>query len=405
MMKTRFGRKTLIGICLATLLMGAVATVEAHDVPEEQVVRIDARLSPEQWRFLLHVPLTAVTDASLPVDAEGRLASETPISTLQPVAVQVIRNLDLRAERSLQPQQLSVALTSDGLALTIDATYRAASGDGLSANLNAFQSERLRPVVTELHVVRADGRATALKVTGAASRVLLDPSATDVVAQFTALAATTTLGWGDDILMLLCLLAVPLAVRAAAARVGVLIAGHAAGVLLYVVAHGLLATLAPFPAVVAPSVVVIAALYMLFGSRESIVRALAAVVGLLHGTMLAGAVAGDLPRSALHPGVAVAAFFAVVLITYVWLGALIGACRGWLAGRVRSDRLVAYGVAAFAIHTGLHHMADAAIAVDGDPFATVHAVPLVTVGWVVVILAAALLMRSTPPAPIAEARS
>ena len=74
-----------------------------------------------------------------------------------------------------------------------------------------------------------------------------------------------------------------------------MIGAQAIGVLIYRLAGERLTALAPFPAVIAASIVVIAAFYLLFGSRESIVGLLTGSVGILHGTTLARAFFEPLP--------------------------------------------------------------------------------------------------------------
>lgn len=382
---------TSVRLWLVSLAICLPVAIHAHDVIVEQVVRIEARLDGG-LRLRLQIPLTVVSDAGLPVTPDGRLSPEATSALLQPVGSQVLRKLDLRDEDPLRPETQSVTASEDGRALTVDALYRVNDLNGLSANLNAFQSQRLTPAVTEVVVNRPDGRTNHLRVSGPPTRVLLDPDTGNVAAQFAAHAARLTLRWGDGMLMLLCLLCVPITVKAAVTRVGALVAGQAVGVLLYPLAGQLLVTLSPFPAVVAASIVVIGALYVLFGSRESIVLALAAAVGVLHGSSLAGAFLEQVPNSGGHSIVAVLAFFGFALVAYVWVTALVLALRGWLSGVVRSERVIAYAVAIFAVHSALHHMSEAGSAVSSDAYMTTHSISLVTLGWLLVILIAAAAM-------------
>lgn len=384
-----------VGLCLS-------ATMAAHDIDVEQIVRVEAHID-SGLRIRLHVPLSAVTDAGLPATPEGRLGSDATPALLQPVGAQVLRRLDLREDSSLRPETLSVAADADGNAFTIDALYRVSSLDGVSANLNAFQSQPRRPVVTEMHVTRSDGQVNHLRVAGQATRVVLDPQAGDVARQFAAFAAHATLRWGDDMLMLICLLGAGIGARTAATRIGMLIGGLAIGALIYRLAGESLTALAPFPAVVSASIVVIAALYLLFGSREVIVLLLSGSVGVLHGTTLARAFLEPLPNSGVHHVAAGVAFFGFTLIELVWIAAFVFAGRGWLSGLVRGERVVAYAVTIFAVHSALHHMSEAGAAIDDGAFATTHAISLVTLGWLLVIVIAALTMRSAAPPSAAEA--
>ncbi len=395
-------RTTVLGVWLTAVVLLVPPSAQAHDVPEEQVVRIDAQVAGPRLRLRLQVPLNAVTDAGLSRTEEGSLSPDVTAGLLAPVATQVIRNLDLRGERSLASDALTVNRSADGRGLAIEVTFPVRSLDGLSVTLNAFQSQPLLPVVTELHVVRPDGRAIDVRVTGAAMRVLLDPHCDDVLARFTALAAHATVRWGDHMLMLLCLLGVPLAVGVAIRRVGVLIAGQAVGAVAFGLSARSIDALAPFPAVIAASMVVIGALYMLFGSREAILRVLAAGVGVLQGTTLARTLVDDLPFAGVHPMVAMTAFLGFAALAEVWLAAIIFTCRQWLSRQRLYDRWIAYALAAFAAHTALHHMADAGSAAGGDSFAVTHATALVTAAWVLVVIVVSLATRSAPRAQTAR---
>lgn len=385
-------------VWVVALGISVPATIRAHDVIEEQIVRISAQLeSGSRLRLQVQVPLTAVSDAGLRVTPEGRLSPEATPALLQPVGLQVLRNLDLRDDSSLRPETPTVTAAADGRGLTINALYRVSALDGLSARLNAFRSQPLTPVVTEVVVNRPDGRTNHLRVSGPAARMLLDPARGDVARQFAAQAARVTLGWGDEMLMLVCVLSVPIALKVAAVRVGALIAGQAAGMLVYRLAGESITAPSPFPAVIAASIVVIAALYQLFGTREGVVITLTAAVAALRGTSLASAFLDQVPNSGVHPNIAFLAFFGFAAVEYVWIAALVFAGRGWLSSVVRSERAITYLVVIFAVHTALHHMSEAGATISGNTFATNHAIPLVTIGWLGVIIISAVLMSGGRP--------
>lgn len=374
--------------CLLALLVFASPSLRAHTVAVEQVVRIAAGLAGGVLRLHLDVPLTAVSDAGLLLAADGTLPPDAPTTTLTGVATQVIRNLDLRSDRALRLSALTVVPSADRRALSIDASFQAASLAGVSANLNAFQSLQFKPVVTELDVERQDGGRNHIRITGAATRSRLDPGVREATTDFAARAARVVAGWQVGTLMLVALLATPLSTSAASRRIGTLVAGQVVGALVAVLAPRALEAAAPFPALIAAALVVLGALHMLFGTRETHARALAGAVGLLHGALTLPQAIGALPMAGAHGGAALISFSAVAVVAELWLAALAFTLREWLTRRGLPARVLEYAVGVFIVHSALHVMLEASPVASGT-FVGTYGATLVAVGCALLVLAVA----------------
>lgn len=388
--------------CLAAALLLASSGLQAHTVAVEQVVRIVAAVTNGVLHLHLDVPLTAVSDAGLVLAADGTLPPEATVATLTPVATQVLRSLDLRNERALRPSGVSVVPSSDRRRFSIDANFQVSDLDDVSANLNAFQSQQFKPVVTELDVRRSDGGTTHIRIDGPATRTVLDPGVRQAVASFAARAARAVAGWQVGTLLLLCLLATPLSPVEASQRVGALVLGQIAGALLGVLAPRALAVVAPYPALIASALVVLGGLYMVFGGRDVLVHALAGAVGVLHGALTMPALLGALPLAGAHAVAAVASFSTVGVAAELWLAALVFSLREWLTRRGAPVRVLEYAAGAFVVHSALHLMSEAS-PVSGASYLGTHAVVLVTLGCTLAVVAVAVARGGDPRGTVALA--
>lgn len=376
--------------CLVAVLLCVSGTVRAHTVAVEQLVHIVASVAGGMLQLHLDVPLTAVSDAGLVLTPAGTLPDEATAASLTPVATLVLRNLDLRDERALRLTAVAVVPSSDRRALSIDASFQAASLAGVSASLNAFQSQQFKPVVTALEVRREDGGINQVRVAGAATRTLLDPGMREVVSSAAGRAARAIAAWQAGTLMLLCLLALPLTVASASRRVGVLVAGQVVGALVGVLVPHAFNAVAPFPALVAGALVVLGGLHMLFGRREVVALVLAGIVGVLDGALASPQLIGALPMAGAHRTVAVVSFFGVAVVAVLWLAALLFSAREWLTTRRGVPaRVLEYAAGAFVVHAALHLMFDAG-AVSGASYIGAHAAMLAAVGCALLVVAVAM---------------
>lgn len=388
--------------CLAAVLLLASSALQAHTVAVEQVVRITAALANGVLQLHLDVPLTAVSDAGLVLAADGTLPPEATLATLTPVATQVLRNLDLRNERALRLSAVSVVPAADRRGFSIDANFQLSDLSGVSVNLNAFQSQQFKPVVTELDVRRPDGGSNHIRIAGPATRTAFDPGLREAVASFAARAARVVVGWQVGSLLLLCLLATPLSASAASRSVGALVIGQVAGALLAALAPRIVEASAPFPALIGGALVALASLRMVFGRRDTLTLALALAVGVLHGALTMPVLTGALPLAGAHGVAAVVSFSTVAVTVELWLAALVFSLREWLAGRGVPARVMEYAVGAFVVHSALHVMSDAS-PVAGASYVGTHAVLVVTVACALVVVAVTVARRGDPRGPVALA--
>jgi hypothetical protein len=281
----------------------------------------------------------------------------------------------------------------------------------LSARLNAFKVETpLKPVVSVLHFRGAGERDEVMRVSGLATRVLMDPDMGDALARFAAAGARLAITLGDHTLLLLCLLALPLSAGRALRAVAVLALGQVAGLVLYAAAPGVMAASVPVAAALSASCAIVAALQLVVQARAGYVSALAFTTGVLSGAIFGGALANDVAFAGAHTAAAASAFVIAVIGAELWLGGLFFATRGWLSGVGGAARVIAYGVAAFVAHTALHHFMDAGAMIEQTgSFLATHALVLITLAWAVVMLALAareaLSSHSSPQPGLLEVGS
>src|SRR5262249_34466231 len=148
---------------------------------------------------------------------------------------------------------------ADRRSIDIEATYRTDGTSGLSARLNAFRGEPLQPVRTTVRYVPGSGTAQTISVAGPPARVTFDPALLDAAQEFVARALTAVLAFGDRLLMLACLLVPARTARDVARVIATLITAQAAGMVGSALGFNLLAPALPVTAMVASSVIVVAA--------------------------------------------------------------------------------------------------------------------------------------------------
>jgi hypothetical protein len=395
-------------LCVLVALCGT-SPLLAHTVPVEQRVDVDARVEQGALVVHMHIPIDALPGAGLPRSLDARLLPDATQAELDTVAGDAVRNLDIRGDQALRTTRVAASPSADRTALEVDAAFQGSTLDAIDARLNAFQSDPLKPVVTTLHVHRRDGRTLEFRVSGPATRVSLDPAPNDVLSQFGALAAHVVIGWGDQILVLLCLLAVAITTTDGARRVATLLIAQLAGLAVYAVTRGALEAWGPALAVIAASLVVVAGLQTALNARGALVAPLVAAFGLLNGITLAVSLTGELQFAGTHAALAAATFTGFALVAEAWIAAIAFAVRRWLADRGVRSAPISYGVAGFAIHAGLHRFADAGAALAGsDSSSPMPAVVATTLAWAVVllILAAVEALRrgrqpfASGPAPV-----
>jgi hypothetical protein len=377
-------------VVMAALLLPTAAP--AHEVVVEQIVRIDMQVQGDRLVVGIHVPATALGDARLPRLADGTLDRATIDGVLPIVTADVVRNLDLRQDgTALRASSAASRVGGDRLSIDIEATYRIDGAAGLSARLNAFRSEPLQPVRTIVRFVPASGAAPIISVVGPPVRVSFDPALADALQDFLARGLTTVLAFGDHLLMLVCLLVPARSTRDAVRVMMTMIAAQAVGMTIGVAGSNALGPVLPAAAMIAASVVVVAAVQNIVRVRPGFVAASAVGFGALNGLAFGRAFAIEAQLAGAHALGAFGVFLAVVAAAELWLGAVVAATRAWLDGRGVAERIMTPVASALIAHAAVHHVLDrgADVARSGS-FAAEHAVVALTLGWAAVMVAIAV---------------
>jgi hypothetical protein len=385
-------------IAAVWLLLGP--PLGAHSVIVEQLVDVQAALKSGQLTLQIHLPIGAILDAKLPLVPDGTLAPDAAPATLQVVAADTVRNLDVKqGDTTLKAQTVTVRPAADRTALDIVVVYPADGVQGLSARLNVFQGELLKPVRTTLTLQRDGVPPRSFSIAGSPQRVLVEPDAGDVVRRMLTLAASQVLTWSDPLLLLICLF-LPGRRSGDAVRLTALVF---AGQLVGLFATSLLGPLSPtasaLAATLAASAVVVAALQIVVRARLRGTLVLAGGFGLLSGVALGGsALLPDLPFAGAHAALAGAVFAALVVAAEAWLAAIVWSTRAWLDSRGVPARGLALLGAVLVGHAAIHHVMDQGQAVtEAGSFAATHALMLIALGWTGVMLAIALVDLVSAP--------
>ena len=379
--------KRLFAILVATCLL-ATASISAHDVVVEEIVQITMRVADGRLAVQMRVPVMVLADLTLPRLPDGTLDTATIAEPLRIVAADAVRNLDVQQDgTSLPHTDLATRSSVDRTAVEIDVTYPLAGTAGITARLNTFQNKPLHPVRTRVEYAPAAGAAQTISVMGQASRVAFDPAAGSTVAEFVRQSLQSIVGFGDHLLLLICLLLPMRSARTGVRLVGLTIIGEALGLLIYLSAPEALGPLAPTAAFVAASALVIAAAQVVLEVRPSFVAAVAAAFGFLFGIGAGHGLVGNLQLAGSHHALAISSALVTMLVAQVWLAAIVWAARSWLDGR---------GVPAYALqllfaiiigHTALHRVMTTSEAVsEPGSFLADHSILLLGIGWLVAIL-------------------
>ena len=360
----------------------------SHEVPVEQIVRIDMAIQGDRLIVRMQVPATALIDARLPRLSDGTIDAAAMVTVLPIVMADVVRNLDVQQDGTpLRSADATSRVGADRKSIDIDATYQIDGTAGLSARLNAFRGEPLQPVRTAVRYMPGTGAAQTISVAGPPARVTFDPAVLDAVQEFVARALTAVLAFGDHLLMLVCVLVPERTMRDSARVIATLIAAQAAGMIVSALAAGLLAPALPVTAMIASSVIVVAAVQNIVRARGGFVAASTALFGVLNGLAVGHLFATDAQFAGAHRVAAFAVFLVVFALAELWLGAIAAATRMWLAGRGAADRIVIPVASALIAHSAVHHVIDLGhVIAQSGSFAAEHAVVSLTLGWAIVMV-------------------
>ncbi|HKB12905.1 MAG TPA: HupE/UreJ family protein [Vicinamibacterales bacterium] len=393
----RRGRRCLRWRVVALTLLLIPVQARAHEVAVEQIVNVVFQPQGDRLAVRAQLPATALSDAKLPLLADGTLDQPAMARLLPVVAADVARNLDVQQDGTALPAPSAAArLGADRKSIDVDLTYRIDRADRISARLNTFRSPPLQPVRTIARYLPPAGHAQTISVVGPPSRVAFDPDVVEAVPDFITRALTAVMAFGDHLLLLVCLLVPARRPRDAARVMGALIAGQALGYAAAARTTDALANALPVAALIASSAIVVAAIQNMVGARLGLVAASTAMFGLLNGLAFGQGFATARQFAGSHQFAAFVVFFAVVALAELWLGAILAATRRWLDLRDSADRIVTVVTSAAIAHTAIHLVDDRGRELaQGGTFAAEHAVFAVALGWaaVMVIVAAVAALR------------
>ena len=366
--------------------------LSAHEVIVDQV--IDMVVEPHGDRLLvhLHLPATVLGDANLPRLAGGLLDPAIGADRLQAVAMDVARNLDLQQTDIGLPEPAATArIGADRASVDVDLQYGVtADMSGFSARLNTLRST-VGPVRTDVRYRLTSGAEQDLGVTGPAARVAFDPGAREVVQQFAARALRALLDGGDQLLLLLCVLLPIRRARSAASLFAAAALGQTLAIGVSLLQPGFTADSLTALAMIAASVVVVAALQNVVQASLRWVLLLALAFGLLNGFAFGSTLSASTPFAGSHQWIAGALFTFVVLVGELWLGALAWATRGWLDQQGVPERIVSILASAIIAHSAIHRVADRGqLLAQAGSFGADRALLWLTLGWACVMLLVAL---------------
>ena len=368
----------LLATLAAIALVSPVMPVWAHDIIVEQVVLISVEQQADQLFIRLHLPVSVFGNAALP--------------PLEAVAADVARNLDVRvAGASLPNPVASARLAADRASLDIDLLYASrVDAPGVSARLNVFAAGE-RPIRTVVRHRLASGREQTISVTGQPARVTLDPGTREVAREFAARGLRALLDGGDHLLFLLCVLLTVRRARSVAALFVAAALGQAITLAITLAAPALTADALTALAMLAASVVVMAALQAIVGARLRWVLALAFAFGALNGFAFGHALAASAPFAGVHVILGAAAFGGVALLGEFWLGAIAWATRTWMDERGVPGRLVTVLGSLLVAHSAVHLVMNrGGVLAESGALGGERALVWLTFGWACVMLIIAL---------------
>ena len=366
----------------------------AHELFFAQVVEMVVEPQGNQLLVRLHVPVTVLGDANLP-RLSNRTLDLTRIGDALPiVAADIARNLDVQQGDEVLPDPVATArVGADRASIDVELTYPSGNdARGFSARVNAFRSND-GPVRTNLrYMTPRPGPEHHFSITGPAVRVAFDPPATDVLQQFVARGLRALLDGGDHLLFLVCVLLPVRRGRSAAALFAAGALGQTIAIALSVLRPPVMtAESLTALAMIAASMVVIAALQNVVRAHLRWVVPLAFAFGALNGFAFGDAIVIAEQFAGAHTSIAVAAFVTVVLLGELWLGVLAWATRTWLNERGVPERVVSVLASVVIAHSAMHRVVDRGqILAQAGSFGAERALVWLTLGWACVMMLVAL---------------
>ena len=382
-------RLSVAAIVIALVIAGSVRTI-AHDIPNAIIVQAFLKPEGDRLRFLVRVPLEAMSDIDVPQREQGYLDLARADDALRTATtIWIAREVALYEEdtRLLVPDLVAVrvSLPSDRSFQAYDTALAHIEGPPLSEEIDLYWEQGimdawleypiasdesrfaidpgLRPlaqrVTIALQLLTPDGSVRAFELHDDPGRVLLDPRWGQAAARFVRSGFTHILDGIDHILFLLCLV---IPIRRIRTLVGVVTAFTVAhSVTLIASAYDLAPGALWFP----PLVETLIAASIVYMALENIVGAslmrrwlITFAFGLVHGFGFSFALRDSLQFAGSHLLTSLVSFnVGVELGQLVVLAAVVPALR--LAFRfVVEERMGTIILSAIVAHTAWHWMTE-----------------------------------------------
>jgi len=383
-------RVGLVTTAVVALVIAASVPGIAHDIPNSIIVQAFLKPEGERLRFLVRVPLEAMSDIDVPQREQGyldlgrvddalRMATTVWIArevalyeeeTRLPVPVLVAARVSLPSDRSFQAYETALAhIKGPPLPEEIDLYWEQGVMDvWLEYPIVSDQSRfaidpGLRPlaqrVTIALQLLMSDGRVRVFELHDDPGRVLLDPRWGQAVVRFVGSGFTHILDGIDHLLFLLCLV---IPIRRIRTLVGVVTAFTVAhSVTLIASAYDMAPGALWFP----PLVETLIAASIVYMALENIVGArlirrwlITLAFGLVHGFGFSFALRDSLQFSGSHLLTSLLAFNVGVELGQLVVLAVILPALHVVFRFVVAERMGTIIVSAIVAHTAWHWMTE-----------------------------------------------
>ena len=408
-MRVRLATAIVVALVIAASVPGV-----AHEIPNAIIVQAFLKPEGDRLRFLVRVPLQAMSDIDVPQRELGYLDLARADDALRDATtIWIAREVALYEEEARLPVPdvvaVRVSLPSDRSFQTYETALAHIEGPPLSEETDLYWEQGvmdawleypiasdesrlaidpgLRPlaqrVTIALQLLMPDGRVRVFELHDDPGRVLLDPRWGQAAARFVGSGFTHILDGLDHLLFLLCLV---IPIRRVRTLVGVVTAFTVAhSVTLIASAYGLAPGALWFPALVETLIamsIVYMALENIVGSRLMRRWAITFAFGLVHGFGFSFALRESLQFAGSHLLTSLLAFNVGVELGQLVVLAVIVPALHVLFRFVVAERMGTSILSAVIAHTAWHWMTERGSQLLQFPAPTIDAAWLVNVlGW------------------------
>ena len=382
-------------VCLATTVVVALVIAAsvpgiAHDIPNAIIVQAFLKPEGDRLRFLVRVPLQAMSDIDVPQREQGYLDLARADEALRDATtIWIAREVALYEEDNRLPVPdvvaVRVSLPSDRSFQTYETALAHIEGPSLSEEIDLYWEQGvmdawleyplasdesrlaidpgLRPlaqrVTIALQLLMPDGRVRVFELHDDPGRVLLDPRWGQAAARFVGSGFTHILDGIDHLLFLLCLV---IPIRRVRTLVGVVTAFTVAhSVTLIASAYDLAPGALWFPPLVETLIatsIVYMALENIVGARLMRRWAITFAFGLVHGFGFSFALRDSLQFAGSHLLTSLLAFNVGVELGQLVVLAVIVPALHVVFRFVVAERMGTIILSAIVAHTAWHWMTE-----------------------------------------------